>query len=232
MLSIEKLNSFYGKAHILWDIDMYVAKGKVCVLVGRNGMGKTTLLKSIVGIITEKNGSIIIDGVSVNDKKSYQIARLGVSYVPDDLGIFPTLSVEENILLAAHLSKREGIWNIERIYLLFPGLKQYRTTNASYLSGGEKKMIAIGRALVSNSKLLIIDEPTEGLAPLILKNLIEVIKEIKKTDTTIIIADQNINLIKSVADDIYIIEQGKIRYNGTIADIEKNQDKLMSYLSI
>lgn len=232
MLSIKKLNSFYGKAHILWDIDMYVAKGEVCVLVGRNGMGKTTLLKSIVGIITEKNGSIIIDGVSVNDKKPYQIARLGVSYVPDDLGIFPTLSVEENILLAAHLSKREGIWNIERIYLLFPGLKQYRTTNASYLSGGEKKMIAIGRALVSNSKLLIIDEPTEGLAPLILKNLIEVIKEIKKTDTTIIIADQNINLIKSIADDIYIIEQGKIRYNGTIADIEKNQDKLMSYLSV
>ncbi len=232
MLKIENLNSFYGKSHILWDISLNVTKNRITALVGRNGMGKTTMLKSIIGLINSKNGNILIEGMPIEHKQPYEIARLGVSYVPDNLGIFPTLSVEESILLASHLSKRGGVWNLKSIYLLFPELQILKKNKAGHLSGGEKKMLSIGRALISNPKLLLIDEPTEGLAPLVVRNLIEAMKKIKQSGVTILMADQNINLIKSIADEIYIIEQGSIKYNGTMDEVERDKNMLTKYLSV
>ncbi len=232
MLEVKHLNGFYGKSHILWDINIKTPKNKVTALVGRNGMGKTTTLKCIMGLIKIRKGSINIDNVQVINKQPYQISKLGVSYVPDDMGIFPTLSVEENILIAKHISKRKGIWDLETIYSLFPKLSQIKHSRAGNLSGGEKKMLSIGRALASNPKLILIDEPTEGLAPLIVQNLINAIRKIKDLGTTILLTDQNLNFVKRVADYFYIIEEGRIKYEGTTEKLLKQEEDVLKYLAV
>ena len=232
MLDIKNLNSFYGKSHALWDITFSAKKGKITALVGRNGMGKTTTLRCIMGLIDEKSGEIVAEGKRLEHLKPYEIAKTGIGYVPDNLGIFPTLTVEENILLAAHLSKRKGDWDIDRVYSLFEKLYQIRKSKAGNLSGGEKKMLSIGRALASNPKLILIDEPTEGLAPLIIQGLSEAMNKIKQLGVTILMTDQNIGFVRSVSDYVYIIEQGKIVYEGTIDAVKQDRELIIKYIAV
>ncbi len=232
MLKIKDLNAYYGKSHALWDIDLEAKENRITALVGRNGMGKTTTLKCIMGLISNKTGSITLKGESIDKKQPYEIAKFGVSYVPDNLGIFPTLTVEENILIASYLSKQEGAWDLKAVYALFPKLKQLKNSKGGHLSGGEKKMLSIGRALAANPKLILIDEPTEGLAPLIIQTLAEALKKIKDVGITILMTDQNINFVKHIADYVYIIEEGRIKHKGTIEEIKKSPEVVLKYLSV
>ncbi len=232
MLEVEKLNAYYGKSHALWDIDLKAERNMITALVGRNGMGKTTTLKCIMGLITNKTGKIVFKGESIEEKPPYEIAKLGVGYVPDNLGIFPTLTVEENILIASYLSKRKGMWNLESVYMLFPKLKQLRNSRGGHLSGGEKKMLSIGRALAANPDLILIDEPTEGLAPLIVQTLAEALKRIKEGGVTILLTDQNINFVKNVSDFVYIIEEGRIKHKGTVDEIKQSPEVVLKYLTV
>ena len=232
MLEVEKLNAYYGKSHALWDIDLKAERNMITALVGRNGMGKTTTLKCIMGLITNKTGKIVFKGESIEEKPPYEIAKLGVGYVPDNLGIFPTLTVEENILIASYLSKRKGMWDLESVYMLFPKLKQLRNSRGGHLSGGEKKMLSIGRALAANPDLILIDEPTEGLAPLIVQTLAEALKRIKEGGVTILLTDQNINFVKNVSDFVYIIEEGRIKHKGTVDEIKQSPEVVLKYLTV
>ncbi len=232
MLEIKKLNAYYGKSHILWDVDLKAEQNMITALVGRNGMGKTTTLKCIMGLISNKTGEIVFKGEPIEKRPPYEIAKLGVGYVPDDLGIFPTLTVEENILIASYLSKREGVWDLESVYMLFPKLKQLRNSRGGHLSGGEKKMLSIGRALAANPDLILIDEPTEGLAPLIVQTLAESLKRIKEGGITILLTDQNINFVKSVSDFVYIIEEGRIKHRGTVEEIKQSPEIILKYLTV
>jgi branched-chain amino acid transport system ATP-binding protein len=232
LLKIKDLNAFYGKSHDLWDINMNAESNKITALVGRNGMGKTTTLKCIMGIIRNKTGSIIIEKEKIENRQPYEIAKLGVSYVPDNLGVFPTLSVEENILIASYLSKRSGVWDLEAVYSLFPKLEILKNSKGGHLSGGEKKMLSIGRALAANPKLILIDEPTEGLAPLIIQTLADALMKIKELGVTILLTDQNINFVKYIADFVYIIEEGKIKHSGTIEEIKNSPEIILKYLTV
>ena len=232
MLEIKKLNAYYGKSHILWDVDLKAEQNMITALVGRNGMGKTTTLKCIMGLISNKTGEIVFKGESIEKKPPYEIAKLGVGYVPDNLGIFPTLTVEENILIASYLSEREGMWDLESVYMLFPKLKQLRNSRGGHLSGGEKKMLSIGRALAANPDLILIDEPTEGLAPLIVQTLAGALKRIKEGGITILLTDQNINFVKSVSDFVYIIEEGRIKHKGTVEEIKQSPEVILKYLTV
>jgi len=232
LLEVKKLNAYYGKSHALWDIDMIAEKNRITALVGRNGMGKTTTLKCIMGLITNKTGKILFKGEAIDKKPPYVIAKSGVGYVPDNLGIFPTLTVEENILIASYLSRRKGMWDLESVYMLFPKLKQLRNSKGGHLSGGEKKMLSIGRALAANPDLILIDEPTEGLAPLIVQTLVEALKRIKEGGVTILLTDQNINFVKAVSDFVYIIEEGRIKHMGTVEEIKQNPEVVLKYLTV
>ncbi len=232
MLEIKKLNAYYGKSHILWDIDLKAEQNMITALVGRNGMGKTTTLKCIMGLISNKTGEVVFKGESIEKKPPYEIAKLGIGYVPDNLGIFPTLTVEENILIASYLSEREGMWDLESVYMLFPKLKQLRNSRGGHLSGGEKKMLSIGRALAANPDLILIDEPTEGLAPLIVQTLAGALKRIKEGGITILLTDQNINFVKSVSDFVYIIEEGRIKHKGTVEEIKQSPEVILKYLTV
>lgn len=232
MLEIKKLNAYYGKSHILWDVDLKAEQNMITALVGRNGMGKTTTLKCIMGLISNKTGEIVFKGEPIEKRPPYEIAKLGIGYVPDNLGIFPTLTVEENILIASYLSKREGVWDLESVYMLFPKLKQLRNSRGGHLSGGEKKMLSIGRALAANPDLILIDEPTEGLAPLIVQTLAESLKRIKEGGITILLTDQNINFVKSVSDFVYIIEEGRIKHRGTVEEIKQSPEIILKYLTV
>ena len=232
MLEIKKLNAYYGKSHILWDVDLKAEQNMITALVGRNGMGKTTTLKCIMGLISNKTGEIVFKGEPIEKRPPYEIAKLGIGYVPDNLGIFPTLTVEENILIASYLSKREGMWDLESVYMLFPKLKQLRNSRGGHLSGGEKKMLSIGRALAANPDLILIDEPTEGLAPLIVQTLAEALKRIKEGGITILLTDQNINFVKSVSDFVYIIEEGRIKHKGTVEEIKQSPEVILKYLTV
>lgn len=232
MLKIKELNAYYGKSHALWDISLEAEENMITALVGRNGMGKTTTLKCIMGLINNKTGSITLKDKNIEKKQPYEIAKLGVSYVPDNLGIFPTLTVEENILIASYLSKQEGVWDLKAVYALFPKLEQLKNSKGGHLSGGEKKMLSIGRALTANPKLILIDEPTEGLAPLIIQTLAEALRKIKDVGITILMTDQNINFVKHIADYVYIIEEGRIKHKGTIEEIKKSPEVVLKYLSV
>jgi len=232
LLKIKELNAYYGKSHALWDISLEAEENMITALVGRNGMGKTTTLKCIMGLINNKTGSITLKDKNIEKKQPYEIAKLGVSYVPDNLGIFPTLTVEENILIASYLSKQEGVWDLKAVYALFPKLEQLKNSKGGHLSGGEKKMLSIGRALTANPKLILIDEPTEGLAPLIIQTLAEALRKIKDVGITILMTDQNINFVKHIADYVYIIEEGRIKHKGTIEEIKKSPEVVLKYLSV
>lgn len=229
MLDVRKINTFYGKSHILFDVSLSINEGEVVGLLGRNGAGKTTTMKTISGLLTPKSGEIIFEGENLVGKKPHEIVRKGICYVPDERRIFGDLTVEDNLEI---VYKRNNEWTIDRVYKLFPQLKEISQRKAGLLSGGERAMLAIGRALMSSPKLLLLDEPTEGLAPLIVKMLEEQILELKKTGISILLSEQNLISSLKIIDRAYVIDNGKICYEGTVSELAQNEEVKKEHLLV
>lgn len=232
MLVVEKINTYYGTSHVLQDVSLEVQAGRAVALLGRNGAGKTTTLRSIMGLTAPRAGSIRFLDDEIRGLQPYDIARMGVSYMPDDLRIFPDLTCEENLEIARRVCKRTGYWTRDRVESLFPVLKARRAQKGASLSGGEKKMLSLGRALMTNPKLVILDEPSEGLAPIVVSTLKETIGEIRTHGLTILLADQNLKFCKQVCDYGYILEKGTIVFEGMIEAIWANEDVVKRYLAV
>jgi branched-chain amino acid transport system ATP-binding protein len=233
MLEVKEMITRYGQSQVLHGISLSVERGEVVSLLGRNGVGKTTTFRSIMGLTPPRSGSILLKGAELAGLAPHEIAALGVGYVPDDRRIFADLTAEENLELAGRLAKkRVGPWNIKKVYTLFPVLEGLRASKGTCLSGGEQKMLAIGRALMKNPDLLLLDEPIEGLAPLIVRNLLEVIREIQKSEVTILLADQNLKFCRKVAQRGYILEKGLIQCHGQIENICQDEELVKKYLAV
>ncbi|MFZ3358871.1 MAG: ABC transporter ATP-binding protein [Xanthobacteraceae bacterium] len=208
LLEVSGLNSYYGDSHILFDVALKVDRNEVVALLGRNGAGKSTTLKSLMGVVTPRAGSIIFDGAEIAGRKSHAIAQAGMQLVHEDRRIFGSLNVEENIVLAGLTAP--GRWPLDRIYTMFPRLKERRSSRGTDLSGGEQQMLAIARALVRDPKILLLDEPFEGLAPIIVRDLLATCRALAEAGQTILIVEQNISAAMTLADRIYIINNGHI----------------------
>lgn len=232
MLEVEDIHTYYGISHILFGVSLRVDRGEVVCLLGRNGAGKTTTMKSIIGLTPPLRGKIRFKGEDVTGMEPYLLARKGIGYIPDDRRIFPDLTVGENLEIAARKIKgREG-WNKERVFELFPQLKNIEFRNGGFLSGGEQKMLAIGRALMGNPEFILLDEPFEGLAPLLVRSLEDQIKKLRETGLTVLIAEQNVRSTLRISDRGYIIDDGHIRYHGNIEDLKGNEEIRKKYLLV
>ena len=233
MLEVEGIHTFYGLSHILFGVSLKVEPGEIVCLLGRNGAGKTTTMKSIMGLTPPKQGSIKFKGEEITGKEPYLLARKGIGYVPDDRRIFADLTVGENLEIAARSSEtRFARWDKERVYELFPALKGIESRKGGCLSGGEQKMLAIARALMGNPELLLLDEPTEGLAPMLVLSLEEQIKKLRETGLTVLLAEQNVRSALRLGDRGYIIDNGQIRYQGSIEELRENEEVRKKYLLV
>jgi branched-chain amino acid transport system ATP-binding protein len=232
-LSVENINTFYGLSHILFDVSLQVDKGEVVVLLGRNGAGKTTTMLSIMGLNPPKSGTITYKGKDITGMAPYRVARSGIGYVPEDRRIFPDITVLGNLDVGRKVSKtKNNKWTLERIYQLFPVLKDFSNRHGGTLSGGEQQMLTIARSLMGNPDFLLLDEPSEGLAPLIVKVLGEFIEVIKKEGMTVLLSEQNTKFALKHADRAYIVDNGSIRYEGSIAELEQNEEIKKRYLAV
>lgn len=233
MLSVRNLQSAYGASQVLFDIGLDIAEGEVVTLLGRNGMGKTTTVRSIMGLLAPKGGDISFDSRPVRGIAPEKIARCGIGLVPEGRQVFPTLSVRENLVAtAANRLKRSSPWTLERVYALFPRLQERAGQSARTLSGGEQQMLAVGRALMTNPKLLILDEATEGLAPVIRAEIWGCIEALKAQGQSILLIDKNINVLKRIADRHYIIEKGRTVWSGSSADLAANAELVHRYVGV
>jgi branched-chain amino acid transport system ATP-binding protein len=210
MLEVSEIHTYYGESHTLHGVSLKINPGQVVALLGRNGMGKTTTIRSIIGFTPARQGTITFKGVNITRLPSYQIARMGIGLIPQGRHIFPSLSVEENLTVAARGSNRPGAYDLAKLFTTFPILKERAKVRGTLLSGGEQQMLAIGRALMSNPELLLMDEPSEGLAPIVVKEIAEIIRELKKEGISILLVEQNFNLACTVADYTYVINKGAI----------------------
>lgn len=233
MLALEGVNTFYGKAHILFDVGLEVRAGEVVVLLGRNGAGKSTTLKSIIGLVPVGSGSVRFGGRDIRRLKAHEIARLGLGYVPEDRRIFTDLTVLENLEVGRQ-PPREGVatWDFERIGRLFPNLAQMPRRPGGRMSGGEQQMLTIGRTLMGNPNCILLDEPSEGVAPVIVDQMAVAIRELKSQGVAILLSEQNLRFAQEVADRAYIIEKGRIRFSGTMAQLDADDDVRAQYLAI
>ena len=233
MLKVENLVSHYGNSQASFGMDFAFGSGQVATLLGRNGMGKTTTINSLMGIIKASSGSILFDDVELVGRESFKIANLGIGLVPEGRQIFPNLSLRENLVATAsnHLGFKDP-WTIDKVYALFPELATRSSSMGNLLSGGEQQMLAIGRALMTNPKLLILDEATEGLAPLVRKNIWAALNRIKGEQMSILVVDKNLKDLLRIADVNFIIERGKIVWSGTSDELRADRDALHRYLGI
>jgi len=232
MLEVEHIHTYFGLSHILFEVSLYVEAGKVVCLLGRNGAGKSTTLKSIMGIAPPKRGSIRFKDVEIAGKQPFMLVRMGIGYVPDDRRIFADLTVEDNLEIAERRVRETQGWDKNRVFELFPALKNIASRNGGCLSGGEQKMLAIARALMGNPELLLLDEPTEGLAPLMVRAIEEQVKALKATGLTVLLAEQNVKTTLKLSDYGYIIDNGAIRYHGTVDELKENEEVRKKYLLI
>ncbi len=231
LLEVENLNTYYGDSHILKDLSFRIGRGETVALLGRNGVGKTTTLKSIVGWVPPRTGRVTFNGRDVTRREMMENARAGISLVPEERRIFTNLTVFENLKLAMVTAQRPG-WSLQDVYDHFPRLQERAANKGDEISGGEKQMLAIARALVQDTKLLLLDEPTEGLAPLIVREVEAIVREIKAKGMTILLVEQNFYSALSVADRCYIIDQGTIKFEGTPTDLRGNTEILGRYLHV
>jgi len=232
ILELHDLETAYGQSQVLFGVTIGVEEGEVVCLLGRNGAGKTTTLRSIMGLMRPRSGRITFRGQEITGRQPFEIARLGIGYVPDDRRIFQDLTVEENLELGRRVARRHGRWSIERVYELFPILSRLNINRGTSLSGGEQKMLAIGRALMANPALLLLDEPSEGLSPLVVQSLVEVLKQIREEGVTLLIADQNVKFARKVSARGYIMEKGTIRYEGTMQSLWADAAVVRKYLAV
>lgn len=231
MLEVREIHTYYGTSHILFGVSFDVKEGEAVCLLGRNGAGKTTTFRSIIGLTPPKKGSIKFLGKEIIGKPPYRIAQMGIGYVPDTRRIFPDLTVKQNILVARR-ERPDGLWNLERIYSLFPKLKELEDHLGTQLSGGEQQMLTVARTLMTNPKLLLLDEPGEGLAPLVVRAMKEQLEEIKKSGTTMLICEHNVGLATALSDRAYVMDKGMIRFQGTIEELRKNEEVRKKYLMV
>jgi branched-chain amino acid transport system ATP-binding protein len=230
LLAVRDLEAWYGESHVLHGVTFEVARGEVVTLLGRNGAGKTTTLKAIIGILGKRRGSIVFEGVETIRMPSRLIARLGVGYVPEERGIFASLSVEENLLLPPQV--KPGGLTVEQIFELFPNLRERLASQGTKLSGGEQQMLSIARILRTGARLLLLDEPTEGLAPVIVEQIGRTIARLKQDGFTIVLVEQNFRFASTVADRHYVVEQGRVVDMIANKDLDRNLDKLHAYLGV
>jgi branched-chain amino acid transport system ATP-binding protein len=228
MLDVEAIHTYYGDSHVLHGVSLRVAPGEAVALLGRNGAGKTTAIRSIVGFTPPRAGRVVFEGRAIERWPSYRIARSGLALVPQGRRIFAPLSVRENLLLGA---RAEG-WTLERVFALFPRLREREQQSGGTLSGGEQQMLAIGRALLTNSRLILLDEPSEGLAPLIVREIGRILLALKAERLSLLLVEQNYHLALRVADRVYVMNKGQIVYEGTPARLEADEDVKRRYLGV
>ncbi len=230
MLDVRDIHTYYGLSHILFGLSLQVSKGEVVCLLGRNGVGKTTTLRSIIGLTPPKTGQIFFKGQEITKTATNRMVKLGISFVPDNRRIFADLSVRENLEIAAGI--KAGAWDLDKVHGLFPVLKRVENRRGGNLSGGEQQMLSIARALLGNPELLILDEPTEGLAPLIVRELEEQILELCSTGISILLAEQNLKSALKLANRCYVLERGQVRFEGTVQELAENDDVRSKYLLV
>jgi branched-chain amino acid transport system ATP-binding protein len=228
-LEVEGVHTYYGESHVLQGISLRVESGEVLAILGRNGMGKTTLIRTIVGFTPPREGHVRYNDTEVTRLPSFRMVELGMALVPQGRRVFPSLSVQENLDVAR---RGAGRWSLEQVYALFPRLRERAGNRANKLSGGEQQMLAIGRALMSNPDLLLMDEPTEGLAPLLVREVGRVIAELKRSGLSILLVEQNLALALSVADRVHVLSRGQIVHTGTPAELMRNDDVKTRYLGV
>ena len=230
MIDLDKVNSYYGDSHVLFDVSMQVREKEVVALLGRNGAGKSTTLKTLAGVLHPRTGSIRLAGEPIHRLPTYEIARRGLQLVPDERRIFGSLTVTENLKLAALTAPKP--WPLRRIYGMFPRLEERRESRGSNLSGGEQQMLAIARALIRNPRVILLDEPFEGLAPVIVKDILEVCERLVQEGPTVIIVEQNLRAALRLATRVYVLNKGHIVFEGTTAKLNANPDITNRYIGI
>lgn len=233
LLSVDKLNTHYGRAHILHDVGLNVAPGEVVVLLGRNGAGKSTTMKSIMGLVSPTSGTVVFNGESIGGEEAYQIARRGIGYVPEDRRIFTSLTVAENLRIGRQSrDQSKPAWDEDRLLSLFPNLADMLKRSGNEMSGGEQQMLTVARAMMGNPSLLLMDEPSEGLAPVFVERLAMLIAELKRSKVSILLTEQDTRLAADVADRAYVIEKGTVCFSGTISEIEADDEIKSQFLAI
>ena len=230
LLEVDAINSYYGESHILFDVSLRVEEGEVVALLGRNGSGKTTTMLSIMGIVAPRTGEIRFAGERIHGRQPYQVAQLGIQLVPDTRRIVKTITVEENLKLAAFTAKSP--WTLDRIYETFPRLGQRKNYMGRSLSGGEQQMLAIARALIRDARVLLLDEPFEGLAPIIVRDLLETTKRLASEGRTIVIVEQNVRAALKLAHRTYVLNRGHIVMEATPTELESKPDVMHQYLGV
>ena len=228
-LTADGLHTYYGKSHILHGVSLKVEEGKITTILGRNGAGKSTTLRSLVGLTPPREGAINIFGTDTTRLPPYAIAQTGVGFVPEGRKIFPSLTVEENLKVPVD---RPGHWNIDTIYELFPRLKERRNNKGRQMSGGEQEMLSIARALLLNPKLLILDEPSQGLAPLIVREVFRIIVRMRESGMSVLLVEQNVRMTLEVADYAYVLNDGEVAFEGTAEELNADQDRLQSLAGV
>jgi branched-chain amino acid transport system ATP-binding protein len=231
MLKLQDIHTYYGDSYILQGVSLDVKEGEAVALLGRNGVGKTTTISSVIGFAPPRRGEITLEGKKITGQPPYEISQLGVGLVPQGRGIFPTLTVKENLTFAARNAKSEG-WTLDRLLPLFPNLRDRMGNYGRQLSGGEQQMLAIARALMTNPKLLLLDEPSEGLAPLIVKEIGSIVQELKKSGMSILLVEQNLSMALEVVDRVYVMSKGRIEYEGTPVALKAEKELMVQLLGV
>ncbi len=233
ILDVRDLHTFYGTSHILFGVSLEVREGETVCLLGRNGAGKSTTLRSIMGLTPPASGSVTYNGVELIGKPTYTIARLGIGFVPDDRGIFADLTVHENLEIAETRRRPNGdAWTLERLYSAFPMLQGLRARRGEHLSGGEQRLLSVARALLTHPRLLIFDEPAEGLSPLVVRAVREWIVRLKQSGMSILLSEQNVRFAMEVSDRAYVIDKGVIRHHGSVEELRANEEIRKRYLMV
>jgi branched-chain amino acid transport system ATP-binding protein len=234
LLAVSGLNAYYGAAHILFDLGFEVRAGEVVALMGRNGAGKSTTLKSIMGLIERRTGAIAFAGADISHARTYDIARLGLGFVPEDRRIFTDLTVLENLEVGRQSlrDRTQQVWTPERLFELFPNLAEARHRLGGRLSGGEQQMLSVARTLMGNPLLILLDEPSEGVAPIIVDAMADMMIALKQTGVAIVLSEQNLPFAELVSDRAYVIEKGEVRFSGTMHDLSGNEELRRAYLEV
>lgn len=233
LLELDRIETSYGLSQVLFGISLTVEPGEIVALLGRNGVGKTTVMRSVIGLTPPRSGKVRWKGEEIQGLPTYKVARRGIGFVPEDRRIFPDLTVWENLDIARRSGPAgKNAFTEERIYEIFPKLKELRDRRGGYLSGGEQQMLTISRSLLTNPDLLLLDEPSEGLAPLIVEAMREQIDTLRKEGLSILLAEQSLSFVLSLSDRVYILEKGEVKFTGTPADVRANEEELHKYLTV